>query len=624
MPWERDLPMPNRLATSLQIMLEGPIGGAAFNNEFGRPNLNGYFRAYEAFEETTIGTRRRGYVKPIMIAGGIGSISEGQVEKKPFSDGTPLVVLGGPAMLIGLGGGAASSAGEGTSGSDLDYASVQRANPEMERRCQEVIDRCWLRGGDNPIDFIHDVGAGGLSNALPELVKDGGVGADFSMDRIPSADSSLSPLALWCNEAQERYVLAVNPAKIDEFEAICLRERCPYAIVGRAHDKPHLSVTKTGRSSVPVDLPVDVLFGKPPKMHRDASILSVQLKPAQFESIQFSELARRVLNHPTVASKNFLITIGDRSVSGLVHQDQMVGLWQVPVADCAVTHSAIGSITGEAMAMGERAPIALVDAGASARMAVAETLMNMAGTAIGSVGQIKLSANWMCAAGTEGEDARLYEAVKAVGGEFCPALGVCIPVGKDSMSMKTRWSDAEDTHEVIGPMSLICSGFAPVTDVEKTITPLLRGYDSSLVMIDLGQQRMAGSIACEVTSQVGDEPPDIVPLELKAWYFELIQTLIADGRLLAYHDRSDGGLLATVSEMLFASRVGLQAVTPMNVDPVAFWFNEEIGCVIEVANTDVESVVNMCSRAGLSAYVLGRTRPISIALNYPKRTGTSE
>ena len=604
MPWERDLPMPSRLATSLQIMLEGPIGGAAFNNEFGRPNLNGYFRAYEAFEETTIGTRRRGYIKPIMIAGGIGSIAEGQVEKKPFSDGTPLVVLGGPAMLIGLGGGAASSVGEGTSGSDLDYASVQRANPEMERRCQEVIDRCWLRGQDNPIDFIHDVGAGGLSNALPELVKDGGVGADFSMDWIPSADSSLSPLALWCNEAQERYVLAVNPAKLDEFEAICMRERCPYAIVGRAHDKPHLSVTKTGESSVPVDLPVDVLFGKPPKMHRDASTLSVHLQPAQFASIQFSEVALRVLSHPTVASKNFLITIGDRTVSGLVHQDQMVGPWQVPVADCAVTHSAIGSITGEAMAMGERTPIALVDAGASARMAVAETVMNMAGTAIGSVGQIKLSANWMCAAGTEGEDARLYKAVKAVGGEFCPALGVCIPVGKDSMSMKTRWSDAEDTHEVIGPMSLICSGFAPVTDVERTITPLLRGYDSSLVMIDLGQQRMAGSIACEVTSQFGDVPPDIAPHELKAC-FELIQKLIADGRLLAYHDRSDGGLLATVSEMLFASRAGLRAVTPMDVDPVTFWFNEEIGCVIEIANSDTESVMNLSSEAGLSAYVLG-------------------
>ena len=617
MPWEQDLPMPSRLATSLQIMLEGPIGGASFNNEFGRPNLNGYFRAYEASEKTAIGVRRRGYVKPIMIAGGIGSISEGQVEKKPFTEGTPLVVLGGPAMLIGLGGGAASSVGDGTSGSDLDYASVQRANPEMERRCQEVIDRCWLRGQNNPIVFIHDVGAGGLSNALPELVKDGGVGADFSMDWIPSADPSLSPLALWCNEAQERYVLAVDPAKLDEFEAICARERCPYAVVGHAHDQPHLTVAKTGESSAPVDLPVDVLFGKPPKMHRDASTLSVDLKPASFSVIEFSELAHRVLSHPTVASKNFLITIGDRTVSGLVHQDQMVGPWQVPVADCAVTHSAIGSVTGEAMAMGERTPLALVNAGASARMAVAETLMNMAGAAIGAVSQIKLSANWMCAAGTDGEDARLYEAVKAVGGEFCPALGVCIPVGKDSMSMKTRWTDDAGTHEVIGPMSLICSGFAPVTDIEKTTTPLLSGQDSSLIVIDLGQQRMAGSIACEVTSQFGDIPPDVTPEDLKAC-FDLIQTLVHDGRLLAYHDRSDGGLLATVSEMLFASRCGLKARTPEGVDPTAFWFNEEIGCVIEIANTEIKSVLEAFDRVNLNAYVLGevdRSDVLSITQN---------
>ena len=608
MPWERDLPMPSKLATSLQIMLEGPIGGAAFNNEFGRPNLNGYFRTYEAFEETGIGTRRRGYVKPIMIAGGIGSIADGQVEKKPFPAGTPLVVLGGPAMLIGLGGGAASSAGEGTSGSDLDYASVQRANPEMERRCQEVIDRCWLRGEGNPIVFIHDVGAGGLSNALPELVKDGGVGANFSMDWIPSADPSLSPLALWCNESQERYVLAVDPAKLDEFEAICARERCPHAVVGHAHDTPHLSVAKTGELTAPVDLPVDVLFGNPPKMHRDVSTLTVHLEPAAFSNTQFSELAHHVLRHPTVASKNFLVTIGDRTVSGLVYQDQMVGPWQVPVADCAVTHSAIGSVTGEAMAMGERTPLAIVDAGASARMAVAETVMNMAGTAIGPVSQIKLSANWMCAAGTEGEDARLYEAVKAVGGEFCPALGVCIPVGKDSMSMKTRWRDATGTHEVIGPMSLICSGFSPVNDVERTTTPLLRGQDSSLVVIDLGQQRMAGSIACEVTSQFGDIPPDITPHDLKAC-FDLIQTLLGDGRLLAYHDRSDGGLLATVSEMLFASRLGLNAQTPEDVDPITFWFNEEIGCVIEISNLDLEAVINECTGAGLSAHVLGELDP---------------
>ncbi len=614
MPWEHDLPMPSRLASSLQVMLEAPIGGAAFNNEFGRPNLNGYFRAYEASERRPSGTRRRGYVKPIMIAGGIGSVTDGQVYKKPFSTGTPLVVLGGPAMLIGLGGGAASSVGEGTSGSDFDYASVQRANPEMQRRCQEVIDRCWLRGPDNPIVFIHDVGAGGLSNALPELVKDGGVGANFSMDRIPSADPSLSPLALWCNESQERYVLAIDLNKLDTFESICVRERCPFAVVGYAHDKPHLSVEKTAEKIAPVDLPVDVLFGKPPKMHRDASTIPVELVPADFSEITFLELVHRVLRHPTVASKNFLITIGDRSVSGLVHRDQMIGPWQVPVADCAVTHSAIGSLTGEVMAMGERTPLALVNAAASARMAVAETVLNMAGAAIGDLGQIKLSANWMCAAGTEGEDARLYDAVRALGGEFCPALGICIPVGKDSMSMKTGWSDSDGVHEVVSPMSLICSGFAPVTDIEKTRTPLLRGFDSALIVVDLGQCRLAGSIACEVTSQLGDLSPDVAPNELKAC-FELLQRLNSDGRLLAYHDRSDGGLLAAVAEMLFASRMGLKAQTPVGLDPIAFWFNEEAGCVFEVANADVGAVLDQCADVALRAHVLGeadRTQTLTI------------
>ena len=617
MPWEHDLPMPSRLASSLQIMLEAPIGGAAFNNEFGRPNLTGYFRAYEASEITPLGARRRGYVKPIMIAGGIGSIMDGQVEKKAFASGTPLIVLGGPAMLIGLGGGAASSVSEGTSGSDLDYASVQRANPEMERRCQEVIDRCWLRGRDNPIVFIHDVGAGGLSNALPELVKDGGVGATFSMDCIPSADPSLSPRALWCNESQERYVLAIDLDELEAFESICVRERCPYAVVGYANNKPHLSVEKIGENITPVDLPVDMLFGNPPKMHRDALSISAELVPADFSKITFPELVHRVLKHPTVASKNFLITIGDRTVSGLVHRDQMIGPWQVPVADCAVTHSAIGSLTGEAMAMGERTPLALVNAAASARMAVAETILNMAGAAIGDLGQIKLSANWMCAAGTEGEDARLYNAVKAIGGEFCPALGICIPVGKDSMSMKTGWSDSDGVHEVVGPMSLICSGFAPVSDIEKTKTPLIQGYDSTLIAIDLGYCRLAGSIACEVTSQIGDLPPDVAPNELRTC-FDLLQQLNSTGRLLAYHDRSDGGLLATVAEMLFASRMGLKAQTPRGLDPIAFWFNEEAGCVFEVANADVVAVLDQCADLTLPAYVLGepdRTQILTIISN---------
>ena len=604
MPWETPVALPDRLASSLQIMLEGPIGGASFNNEFGRPNLAGYFRAFEHVEDTVNGPRRRGYVKPIMIAGGLGSIADGQVEKQAFSTGTPLVVLGGPALLIGLGGGAASSSGEGTSGSDLDFASVQRANPEMERRCQEVIDQCWSRGDGNPILFVHDVGAGGLSNALPELVKDGGVGAVFSMDHIPTLDTSLAPLELWCNEAQERYVLAIDADRLDVFEAMCRRERCPFAIVGHATDEPHLSVTHSDSPQAPVDLPMDVLFGKPPKMHRVDHRIDRIVQHGSWREISLGALSHRVLSHPTVASKHFLITIGDRSVSGLVHQDQMVGPWQRPVADCAVTHTAIGSTTGEAMAMGERSPLALIDAAASARMAVAETVMNLAGTSIGPLNQIKLSANWMCAAGTEGEDARLYDAVEAIGRDFCPALGLCIPVGKDSMSMRTRWSDSTQTHEVVSPMTLICSGFAPVDDIEKTVTPLLRGVDSVLVALDLGAHRLGGSIACEVVQTQDSRCPDIEPAALRAC-FELLQTWLSSGRLLAYHDRSDGGLLATVSEMLFASRCGVTMQTPPAVDPIAFWLNEEIGCVVEIDASHLDLLMREADECGVQAWLLG-------------------
>jgi phosphoribosylformylglycinamidine synthase len=605
MPWETSVDLPDRLASSLQIMLEGPIGGAAFNNEFGRPNLAGYLRSFEQVEDTAQGPRRRGYVKPVMIAGGLGSIADGQIDKQEFSKGSPLVVLGGPALLIGLGGGAASSAGEGTSGSDLDYASVQRANPEMERRCQEVIDQCWSRGSHNPILFIHDVGAGGLSNALPELVKDGGVGALFSMDHIPTLDRSLTPLELWCNEAQERYVLAIDQDRLESFEAVCRRERCPFAIVGHATDAPHLEVTHSESPQSPVNLPMDVLFGKPPKMHRIDHRITSRPTRGVWHEVSFAALSHRVLSHPTVASKQFLITIGDRSVSGLVHRDQMVGPWQRPVADCAVTHTAIGSTTGEAMAIGERSPLALLDAAASARMAVAETVMNLAGASIGSLNQIKLSANWMCAAGTAGEDARLYDAVESIGRDFCPALGLCIPVGKDSMSMRTRWSDPTHTHEVVSPMTLICSGFAPVDDIEKTVTPQLRGVDSVLVALDLGAHRLGGSIACEVV-QTGDPAcPDIKPLTLRTC-FELLQTWLASGRLLAYHDRSDGGLFATVSEMLFASRRGVTMQTPMAVDPIAFWFNEEIGCVVEVDLTALDQFLSDAARLGINALALGQ------------------
>ena len=604
MPWEPDQPTPIRLASSLQIMLEGPVGGASFNNEFGRPSLNGYFRAFEAVEMTANGFyRRRGYTKPIMIAGGIGSISEGLVNKIPFGEGTPLIVLGGPAMMIGLGGGAASSSG-GTFGTDFDYSSVQRANAEMERRCQEVIDCCCSEGIDNPILFIHDVGAGGLSNAFPELVKDGSIGADFSLNLIPSADPSLSPLGLWCNEAQERYVLAVSSSALAKFESICNRERCPFSIVGYAKNRPHLLVKQEKSNDHPVDLPMNILFGKPPKMQRTATRLGIKTCPVNLVSFEFATLAHWVLSHPTVASKNFLVTIGDRTVSGLVYQDQMVGPWQIPVADCAVTHSAIGSETGEVMAMGERTPLALLDAGASARISVAETITNMAGSMIGDLGRIKLSANWMCSAGTEGEEACLYDAVRALGESFCPALGICIPVGKDSMSMKTHWRDDLGSHEVTSPMSLICSGFAPVSAIEKTKTPLLIDDESVLIFIDLGKQRLGGSIVCEVTNQLGDSVPDVEAKQLKLM-FDVLQDWLVDGTIMAYHDRSDGGLLTTVCEMLFASRKGITVQTPVNFDPKTFWFNEEIGCVVQIGLSKEKSIFQTCQNIGLKAYRLG-------------------
>ncbi|MGA1207964.1 MAG: phosphoribosylformylglycinamidine synthase, partial [Litorivicinaceae bacterium] len=563
------------------IMRDGPLGASAFNNEFGRPNLAGYFRAYEAVIPEAQGPRRRGYIKPIMIAGGLGTIRAGQIEKGAYPPGTPLVVLGGPAMLIGLGGGAASSAGEGTSGSALDYASVQRANPEMERRCQEVIDRCWLRGEKNPIVFIHDVGAGGLSNALPELVKDGGVGGQFCLEDIPSADPSLSPLELWCNEAQERYVLAIAKEALPVFEAICARERCPMAVVGYASAEPTLMV-HSGNGINPVALPMETLFGKPPKMHRTVTSLP---SPAQSEARiegALVDLAMQVLGHPTVASKSFLITIGDRTVTGMVCRDQMVGPWQVPVADCAVTASAIGARTGEAMAMGERTPLAVLDPAASARMAVAETVLNLAGAAIAELEDIKLSANWMCAAGVPGEDAGLYRAVEAVGRTFCPALGIAIPVGKDSMSMRTQWTEGEQSHEVVSPLSLICSGFAPVTDVESTLTPCLVDQpDTVLILVaQAGAMRLGGSIVAEVCGTIGTTAPDVTPEVVKA-LFAGVQRGRQAGWALAYHDRSDGGLFATVAEMVMASRLGVTLQTPV-AETLPFWLNEEVGVVMQL------------------------------------------
>ena len=502
-PWEEDLGKPAHIASALDIMIEGPIGGAAFNNEYGRPNLCGYFRSFEENVLNEIGElETRGYHKPIMIAGGIGNIREPHVHKGDIPVGSKLVVLGGPAMLIGLGGGAASSMASGAGNEDLDFASVQRDNAEMERRCQEVIDQCWQLGEANPIVFIHDVGAGGLSNALPELVKDGGCGGLFELRRIPNAESQMSPLEIWCNEAQERYVLAVAADDIQRFDAMCQRERCPYAVVGETSAEKHIRLHDKHFDNDPIDIPMELLFGKPPKMHRD--VKSGQVNPAVFDSsgIDINEAVRRVLSLPTVANKTFLITIGDRTITGLVHRDQMIGPWQVPVADAAVTSTSYNYYTGEAMSMGERTPLALFDAAASGRMAIGEAITNIASSAIDKIGDIKLSANWMVAAGHGHEDAKLYATVEAVGMELCPQLGICIPVGKDSMSMRTVWNDGDKRRSNTAPLSLIVSAFAPVSDIRKTSTPQLQknSNQSTLLFIDLGhsKNRLGGSALAQV------------------------------------------------------------------------------------------------------------------------------
>ena len=560
-PWEKAYGKPERIVSALDIMVEGPLGGAAFNNEFGRPNLTGYFRTFEQAIDTPRGEEVRGYHKPIMLAGGLGNIRAEHVQKGEISVGGKLIVLGGPAMLIGLGGGAASSMATGTSSADLDFASVQRENPEMERRCQEVIDRCWQMGDNNPIKFIHDVGAGGLSNALPELINDAGRGGRFELRNVPNDEPGMSPLEIWCNESQERYVLSVDAADLETFQAICERERCPFAVVGEATEEPRLTVADSHFGNNPVDMPLEVLLGKAPRMHRSVTREAELGDDFSAAGLELGEAVERVLRHPAVASKSFLITIGDRSITGLVARDQFVGPWQVPVADCAVTATAFDVYTGEAMAVGERTPLALLDAPASGRMAVGETLTNLAAASIAKVSDIKLSANWMAAAGHPGEDARLYDTVKAVGMELCPALGITIPVGKDSMSMKTRWQDAGADKSVTAPMSLIVSGFAPVQDIRRTLTPQLRLDQgaSELLLIDLGrgQNRLGGSILAQVYSQIGRSVPDVDKAEDLKGFFDTIQGLNAAGRLLAYHDRSDGGLLTTVVEMAFAGHCGL-------------------------------------------------------------------
>ena len=605
-PWETDFGKPGRIVNALDIMTEGPLGGAAFNNEFGRPNLLGYFRTYEEKVTSHNGEEVRGYHKPIMLAGGLGNIRSDHVQKGEIPVGAKLIALGGPAMNIGLGGGAASSMTSGQSNEDLDFASVQRENPEMERRCQEVIDKCWQLGDANPIAFIHDVGAGGLSNAFPELVDDGGRGGKFQLRDIPNDEPGMAPHEIWCNESQERYVMAVAVEDFDRFEAICKRERAQYAVIGEATEERHLTVADSHFDNSPVDLPLDVLLGKAPKMHRDVSSKKAQTQPLDVSSINPADAAQRLLRLPAIAEKTFLITIGDRSVTGLVARDQMVGPWQVPVANCAVTAATYDTYHGEAMSLGERTPAALLNYGASARLAVAESLTNIACANIGSLENIKLSANWMAAAGHPGEDAGLYEAVKAVGEELCPALGLTIPVGKDSMSMKTQWDENGEQKSVTAPLSLIITAFGRVDDVRKTVTPQLRNDkgDSSLILVDLGagQNRMGASSLAQVYKQLGDVTPDVDSPELLKGFYNAMQALVADNKLLAYHDRSDGGLFTTVTEMAFAGHTGvtvnLDSLTGSDIEAL---YNEELGAVIQVTNSDLDAVNAVLADHGLAS-----------------------
>jgi phosphoribosylformylglycinamidine synthase len=608
-PWEeREAGKPGRIVSALEIMIDGPLGGAAFNNEFGRPNLCGYFRTFEMFVPGDRDGEWRGYHKPIMIAGGYGNIRSEHVTKCDIPAGAPIVVLGGPAMLIGLGGGAASSMSSGASHEDLDFASVQRDNAEMERRCQEVIDACWALGAKNPILSIHDVGAGGLSNALPELVNDASRGATFALREVPNAEPGMSPLEIWCNEAQERYVLALEPSATSRFEALCARERCPFAVIGRATDEQRLRVDDSHFGNRPIDVPLSVILGKPPKMVRKADRATVTSAPLATERIDVREAAYRLLRLPTVGDKTFLITIGDRSVTGLVHRDQMVGPWQVPVADAAVTATSIDAFYGEAMAMGERTPVALLDSAASARMGVGEALTNLACAGIRELSDVKLSANWMAAAGHPGEDARLYDAVRAVGAELCPALGIAIPVGKDSMSMRTAWEDSTGKKSVTAPLSLIVSAFAPIPDIRAALTPELRkdAGATTLLLVDLGRgkNRVGASALAQVYSELGDTPADLDEPALLTTFFRAIGDSMREKRVLAYHDRSDGGLFVTLAEMAFASGCGLDVdVTDLGSDTVRALFNEELGAVLQVRAADVLRVKQDFERHGLAGVV---------------------
>ena len=634
-PWERQpVGRPAHIASALQIMIEGPLGGAAFNNEFGRPNLLGYFRV---FEQRVAGVQR-GYHKPIMIAGGLGQIAASQTHKIAFPAGTLLVQLGGPGMRIGMGGGAASSLAAGANAVALDFDSVQRGNPEIQRRAQEVINHCWSLGDANPILAIHDVGAGGISNAFPELVDGAGRGARFDLRKVPLEESGLAPKEVWCNESQERYVLAIAPESLPLFEAMSARERCPFAVVGVATERTELVLEDGPGGERVIDMPMDVLLGKPPRMQRDVQRVAWRGEPLDLTGVTLEQAAIDVLRHPTVASKRFLITIGDRTVGGLSHRDPMVGPWQVPVADCAVTLADFSGVAGEAMSLGERTPLAALDAPASGRMAVAEAITNLLAAPI-ALDCVKLSCNWMAACGEPGEDAALYDTVRAVGLELCPALGISVPVGKDSLSMRTRWSEEGATRQVTAPVSLIVTAFATLDDVRGTLTPQLQPGDTTLILIDLGQgrKRMGGSILAQTLAQFGDEAPDLDDPQLLKQLVAAISRLRSDGQLLAYHDRSDGGLWATVCEMAFAGHVDVSLNIDMLItegdginDSLADtgeaknWttqvgerrndlslralFNEELGVVIQVARADRDAVMAVLREHGLSrhSHVIGK------------------
>ena len=630
-PWETTSGKPERVASALQIMLEGPIGAASFNNEFGRPNLAGYFRAFEMEADGVL----RGYHKPIMIAGGLGNINAEHAHKDPVAPGALLVQLGGPGMLIGMGGGAASSMNAGANPESLDFDSVQRGNPEMQRRAQEVIDRCWQLGERNPVLSIHDVGAGGLSNALPELVHIAGRGARIDLRAVPNEEPGMTPRELWCNEAQERFVLAVAAGRIGEFRSICERERCPFAVVGVATDDARLVVEDRQFRNEPVEMELSVLLGKPPRMTREVRHRRPQPAALALQDVELKEACYRVLRHPTVARKTFLVSIGDRTVGGLCSRDPFVGPWQTPVADCAVTLMGFKETSGEAFAMGERSPLAIINPEASGRMAVGEALTNLAAAPVGELNRVKLSANWMAAAGCEGEDAALFDTVRAVALGLCPALGISIPVGKDSLSMRTAWEEGGKAREVIAPLSLIVSAFAPCEDVRRTLTPQLRtdSDETELVLVDLGRgrNRLGGSILAQVLGQCGDQAPDLEEPKLLADFFTAIQALNREGLILAYHDRSDGGLFATVCEMAFAAHAGVT----VNLDLLAYdeaahdvdgnerrpglmvgrdfervlaaLFAEELGAVIQIRTSDRGKVFERL--AGLPAYVIGNPNP---------------